>query len=114
MFRPTTLTELPVDQRRSNPVIETAPEAELLTGVAPEAEVVLDFVVPGAETAWGYSTAGGFTMPSTDISSAGEAQVTWIAPVEYDGPVGVYVVFEDGLGGTAVWRTQATPPSGGG
>ena len=90
-----------------NPVIEVAPDAEVVPEVAVEKSLVLDFVVPGAETAWGYTTGGGFRRPSEDIASTGEVSVEWFAPAKTGEEV-LYVVFVNDLGGTVVWRGEAS------
>jgi len=101
--RLTRLTDAPVGQRNTNPVIDTAPEAGWADGVQPDEERALSFVVPGAETAYGYTTAGGFTMTEFDVGDAGNTELTWVAP-EKGGEATLYVVFDDGLGGTVVWQ----------
>ena len=64
-------------------------------------------MVPGAETAWTYATAGGFRRPSEDIASDGAVTVQWYAP-EAPGEVDLYVVFVDDRGGAVLWRETAT------
>jgi hypothetical protein len=98
--RLTRITELPVDQRAGNPYLVEEPE---VPDVGTNAEVPLSFVVPGAASAWGLATGGGFTMVRYDVSDAGEAQLRWVAPEE-PGEVTLYVVFDDERGGTAVWE----------
>jgi len=98
-----------VDQtgdRHQNPFIDSEPALERLT-VKAERSTRLEFVVPGAETAWTYATAGGFRRPSEDIASDGAVTVQWYAP-EAPGEVDLYVVFVDDRGGAVLWRETAT------
>lgn len=100
-------TELPLEERRENPVVEEAPEAGAADRATVEAPVTLRFVVPGAETAYGSATGGGFGMASYDVASDGAVALAYYAPEE--GGARLYVVFEDGLGGTAVWTADRAP-----
>ncbi|MEQ1567125.1 MAG: hypothetical protein ABMA64_15910 [Myxococcota bacterium] len=104
--RMTRITELPPEERHQNPVIGDAPPPEL-DPVAPEAVVPLAWVVPGAETASGLTTAGAFGAVSVDVAEDGAVALDWYAPIEA-GPAQLYVVVDDGLGGTAVWRGSAS------
>ncbi|MEZ4236183.1 MAG: TonB family protein [Myxococcota bacterium] len=88
-----------------NPVIAEAPEGPLVA--AADAEVPLGFTVPGAATAYGLATAGGFARPQQDVASDGAVTLPWVGGAA---PGRVYVVFEDGEGGTAVWTADAGPP----
>ncbi|MCB9689178.1 MAG: hypothetical protein H6738_03320 [Alphaproteobacteria bacterium] len=82
-----------------NPVVLEAPE---LPAAEPGAPTELSFVVPGAATAYGFASAGGFERASYDVASDGSVTLSWIPPE--DGEHGrVWVVFRDELGGTAVW-----------
>lgn len=101
------LTEDPVEERPLNPVAEQAPDPAVPATVAARDTKRFKFQVPGAETAYGYATAGGFEMPSSDIDSEGNVTLTWYAPKDA-GDVQLWVVFEDGVGGTTVWRGSAT------
>jgi len=91
---------VPSDDRPQNPVIE----ASYFDGepVTTEEEVRLSFLVPGAERAYGYTTAGGFVMTDYDVGRDGNTQLIWIAPEEA-GTARLYVVFQDGEGGRAIW-----------
>ena len=93
--------------RHVNPVIVSAPRIEKLEGVRPEDSVRLTFSVPDAETAWTYTTRGGFRRPSEDIASDGAVTVEWYAPKK-SGTVDLFVVFVDDLGGSVVWEATAT------
>ncbi|MCA9488363.1 MAG: hypothetical protein KC621_00525 [Myxococcales bacterium] len=89
----------PVGEPPPNPTVLEAPE---LPAAAPDAPAELTFVVPGAVTAYGFATAGGFERASYDVASSGEVTLSWFPPEE--GEQGrVWVVFRDELGGTAVW-----------
>lgn len=86
-------------ERNENPRIEVAPSG--LSAPA-EADLSFRFVVPGAEQAFGLGTGGGFTMGSFDVARDGAVELVWVAPKE-TGIYRLYVVFDDGEGGTAVW-----------
>jgi len=105
--RLTRITEAPADERNTNPVIDRAPDEGWAEGVRPEQERRLTFTVPGAETAYGYTTGGGFTMTEFDVADAGDTELIWVAPEE-PGEVTLYVVFDDGKGGTVVWDDVVT------
>jgi len=94
-------------ERHANPVIESEPDVGSLVDVRGEKAVKLHFVVPGAETAWTYTTRGGFRRPSEDVSSEGEVTVEWYAPNKA-GESELFVVFVDDLGGSVVWQGTAT------
>ncbi len=89
-----------------NPVVDSTPPIARISAVERGDSRTLRFGVPGAVTAWGYSTAGGFSRPSEDLDSDGEVALTWFAPGQRDTPR-LYVVFEDEQGGTTVWRDDA-------
>ena len=90
-----------------NPTLEQVPDEPVaIAQGAAEEGAVLSFVASGAETAYGYATSGGFSAPSYGVSSSGEVELTWFA-AEEPAPARLYVVFEDGLGGVAVWIGDA-------
>ena len=91
------------EERRENPVVEEVTLDK--ESVKTEGELTLSFVTPGAETAYGYATGGGFTMGSFDVGESGNAELVWVAP-EDAGGYRLYVVFEDGEGGTVVWTSD--------
>ncbi len=93
------------EEAGANPVVVEVDGLE--EEVAAEAELTLSFLVPGAETAFGYTTAGGFARRSYDVGSVGNTELVWVAPAEA-GPARLYVVFVDELGGTAVWTADLT------
>lgn len=101
------LTEEPPEDRPENPLLVAEPAIRRLDAVPAGGRRVLEFEVPGATTAWGYSTAGGFSRPSEDVAMDGRVELEWFAPEE-SGIVRLYVVFEDELGGTRVWRSDAS------
>jgi hypothetical protein len=69
--------------------------------------VPLELVAPGAATAAGLTTAGGFDAVSDPVDPDGRVTLSWYTP-EDPAPADLYVVVDDGLGGTAVWRGSAT------
>lgn len=88
-----------------NPEVQEAPE---LPDAEPGTPADLSFVVPGAATAYGFASAGGFERASYDVASDGRVTLSWFPPV--DGEQGrVWVVFRDELGGTAVWAAATAP-----
>jgi hypothetical protein len=89
-----------------NPVIEEAPEADALLDATPGEARTLSFTVPGATTARGRATAGGFSMASVDVASDGTVELEWLAP-KPAGDARVYVVFDVEGAGTAVWSADA-------
>ena len=101
-LQPVSITEAPVEDRRKNPEITQQPEDEALQAATPDEPVMLEFMVPGASWAWGYSTDGGFGRPSWDVASDGAVTLEWYAPEEGDSAE-VYVVFIDEMGGQALW-----------
>lgn len=99
----------PVEERNTNPTVT------LTSGVPLEipAEGTLDLpleiadsTAPDGLDAVGLATAGGFSAPLFDILD-GRADLVFFAP-EGEGEVELYVVVEDGLGGSALWRGTAT------
>lgn len=110
----TRLTEAAPEDRATNPVITRAPDTDdaLPATVAPGRELRLGFDCPGAEAAFGQATAGGFTMVRYDVGDAGNTELVWVAPEDpadvpaADGLVRLYVVFDSGDGGTAVWEAS--------
>jgi hypothetical protein len=95
------------EDRHVNPLIEEEPSEAKLEDVGAESSVRLTFLVPGAETAWTYTTLGGFRRPSEDIASDGAVTVEWFAPKKPQ-TAALFVVFVDGLGGSVVWEGTAT------
>lgn len=91
----------PPEEPPANPVVEEVSGLEEV--VKPEAEMPLSFVVPGAERAYGYATAGGFQMTEYDVGREGNTELVWVAPEEA-AEVRLYIVFLDGEGGTVVWK----------
>jgi hypothetical protein len=72
---------------------------------APGEELVLAFQVTDATLVWPYATAGGFEYARYAVSQ-GTAGMRWVAP-DQPGPVELYVVADDGLGGAAIWAGVA-------
>lgn len=100
------VTTEPETERPTNPVVEREPEAARLGEASPKEPASLRFTVPGAERAWGYSTAGGFEMPVEDVDREGVVTLPWYAPKD-DEDARLYVVFEDDEGGVTVWVGEA-------
>lgn len=93
----------------TNPVL--ALSSELPGTVAPEEAVEIGFSVEDAEVleprAYGYATAGGFSSAEGQPVEEGATTLTWTAPEE-PGEVQLYVIVEDGLGGSDVWSAALT------
>ena len=70
--------------------------------VEPAPETPLRFVAPGAQTAYGYTTRGGFDAAQYDVSDSGAVTLTWL-PDGGAPAADLFVVLEDGLGGVSVW-----------
>ena len=92
---------VPIGPGRENPLILTAPLPEVVGD--PEDAVPLRFVAPGVETASPLATAGGFAQLSEAVPTSGDFTLDWRTPSE-PGEARIWVVLDDGLGGTAVWR----------
>ena len=84
-----------------NPVV-TLTEAPVVGS-----EVALRFTVTGTfgeePSAYGYAEGGAFDAARYRIAEDGTVTLTWLPPEE-GGLGNVYVVFNDGLGGSALWR----------
>jgi hypothetical protein len=95
------------DERHANPTLTL--ETELPLEWKPEAEFELTFSVDGQlndeARIFNYITGGGFTMPDSLVST-GEIVLKGVASEEA-GPVQLWVVLNDGLGGVAVWTGEA-------
>lgn len=72
---------------------------------APEETVSLDFETDAYEL-WGYTTGGGFVMPSYLVED-GAITMEWVAPADA-GTYTMWVVGTGEAGGTVVWTTSAT------
>lgn len=98
------------------------PVVTLLEEPVPGETVTLAFELAG-ETgdnpqAWGYATGGGFDAPSYAIED-GAVTLTWAVPAEdaesglldEGGGADVWVVFNDDLGGAALWAGRVQGPT---
>jgi len=92
-----------------NPVLTL--DAPLPESVAPSSATLLNFRVDDAvteePTAFGFATAGGFAAAEGEPVVDGAVTLELFAPEEA-GTVDLYVVVEDGLGGSAVWTGAVT------
>ena len=83
------------------------PQATLAEAPVVGSEVALRFTVTGTfgeePSAFGYAEGGAFDAARYRIEEDGTVTLNWIPPEE-GGLGNVYVVFNDGLGGTALWR----------
>lgn len=106
-YRQVRLVEPPEEPALQNPVIDAAPDA--LPAGGPDEPVSLSFVVPGALTAYGRSTVGGFARPRFDVADDGAVTLEWYAPKRRDPQEGwIYVVFEGEDGAAALFQ-RAVP-----
>jgi hypothetical protein len=103
------LSNRPVEERNANPVITvTAPLPDTITAEE-ELEFPLDIsddTVTDVLVAVGLTTGGGFGAPLFDVLE-GRADLTYFAP-DSSGVVDLYVIAEDGDGGSAIWKGQTT------
>jgi hypothetical protein len=113
----TALEELPLEGislvRKSIALVETSgetltnptltPDFEIPTTIGQAEELTLQFTVEGeASEAYGYSTAGGFTMPEEPVVD-GVLTLDWFAP-ETSGQVTLWVIAQgNDFGGNGVW-----------
>ncbi len=83
------------------------PQATLAEEPVVGTEVALRFTVTGTfgeePSAFGYAEGGAVNAARYRIEADGTVTLTWIPPEE-GGLGNVYVVFNDDLGGTALWR----------
>ncbi|MFT4627289.1 MAG: hypothetical protein ACI8PZ_005971 [Myxococcota bacterium] len=101
------VSDAPVDARNMNPVITPDFLDDALVSDARSIE--LRFVVDEETVvAYGFADAGGFGMPAEDARD-GAVEVEWFAPNRRR-DTNLYVAFEDGEGGAALWRGIVTLP----
>lgn len=85
----------------------TNPTVTLTEDPVVGSEVALHFTVAGVfgeePSAYGYAEGGAFDAARYRIAADGTVTLTWFPPEE-GGLGNVYVVFNDGLGGTTLWR----------
>ena len=98
------ISNRPVEERHVNPVLTVT---EVPGDVDPSDSVEVTFSVEGAAEPilYGYSTAGGFGSSAVEVLD-GLAALTWFAPEE-PGSAELFVVAQDELGGSAIWRGDA-------
>jgi len=101
------LSGRPPEERNANPVIEVRREAPSTVSAGEDVELPIRVSDEGGtvDLAFGLATGGGFGMPSFDVLD-GRAVLRWYAPDE-TGEVDLFVVVDDGEGGSAVWRERA-------
>jgi hypothetical protein len=101
------LSARPQEQRNTNPVIDVRRDGPTTVSPGQDLELPIEVSDDGdtVELAFGLATGGGFGLPSFDVLD-GEAILRWYAPDE-TGEVDLFVVVNDGEGGTAVWRERA-------
>jgi hypothetical protein len=95
--------------RNANPIITVT--APLPATILAEEELdfpldILDDTVTDGLVAVGLTTGGGFGSPLFDVFE-GRADLVYFAP-DQSGVVDLYVIVEDGNGGSAVWTGQTT------
>lgn len=103
------LSDRPAEERNTNPVISVTAPLPLTVSAEEELEFPIDIAdntVTDDLVAVGLTTGGGFGAPLFDVLE-GRADLTYFAP-DSMGLVDLYVVVEDGEGGSAVWRGQTT------
>jgi len=94
------------DERPSNPTL--SPDFDLPSTVGVTEEVSMRFMVSGeAESGYGYSTAGGFSMAEEPVVD-GVLTLDWFAPAD-PGEIELWVVLGGNeFGGSAVWNGSLT------
>jgi hypothetical protein len=103
------LSNRPEGERNANPIITVT--APLPATILAEEELdfpldILDDTVTDGLVAVGLTTGGGFGSPLFDVFE-GRADLVYFAP-DQSGVVDLYVIVEDGNGGSAVWTGQTT------
>ncbi|MBN2800106.1 MAG: hypothetical protein JXX28_13255 [Deltaproteobacteria bacterium] len=93
------------EERNANPVLRvTGPEGAVLAEGLESLEVEVEDQ-DQETTVYGLATAGGFGSPFSAVLG-GTALLSYYAPAETV-PATLYVVAQDGRGGTAVWTGEA-------
>jgi hypothetical protein len=104
-FRQVRVVEPPAEPALQNPDIVEVGPVRGLASAGPDDPVTLSFVVPGAETAFGRATVGGFGRPSFDVASDGSVSLEWYGPRRrYEGAGWIYVVFEGADGASSLYQ----------
>ena len=108
-FRLLTVSDLPEDERHDNPTIVALFEElpTLRRGKKFNLDFRLDGVLGEEARVFNYITGGGFKMTETYVGGTGDVRLEGFAPKKA-GPVDMWVVFNDGLGGVAVWTASTT------
>jgi hypothetical protein len=108
-YRLITVSGVPPNERHQNPTI--TPLFEDLPELKNGKRFELGFEVAGdlgdEARVFNYISGGGFKMTDTLVGEPGEVNLVGFAPKK-SGPVDLWVVFNDGLGGVAVWTAQGT------
>jgi hypothetical protein len=100
------LTDLPVDQRRQNPVLTLIgdPPRAVPVGESAELEFEVTTDAPRVVQVYGFTDRGGMGPVSVEVVN-GRASLSWF-PGEEPGPATLWVTAEDGLGGSALWTVE--------
>lgn len=92
---------------RATPVVNPVLRPEFTTVDAAAGDSArLDFGVDGGETAYGFTTAGGFGAPEYAVED-GAVSLEWFAPDESAGNTDLFVVVNGPDGGSALWQGAA-------
>lgn len=95
----------PAEPALVNPEITEVGPIRGLAEAGPDDPATLSFVVPGARTAFGRATVGGFARPQFDVASDGSVTLEWYGPRARDPQEGfLYVVFGGEDGATALFQ----------
>jgi len=98
------------DDPHQNPTLARAGDEEIRVGAGESTELSFAVGLSSAATpdtlAFGYATGGGFDATEYSVGDDGEVALTWFAPDEA-GEVVLYVIVNDGAGGSAVWTGEA-------
>ncbi len=106
-FRLLTVSDVPADDRHDNPTLVALFEElpTLRRGKRFTLEFRLNGVLGEEARVFNYITGGGFSMTETYVGGTGDVQLVGFAPKKA-GPVDIWIVFNDGLGGVAVWTVS--------
>lgn len=102
-YRRLTLSIRSFEERNHNPILTFL--GRLPLEVPTDSTVVLPFDVFDASRAWNYASTGGFSDDAYGVTT-GALSASWTAPAQV-GSVSMLVIVDDGVGGSAVWRTEA-------
>ena len=110
-FRPLVLSSRPEEARIRNPEITPLFEEEIVVKPAESTKIPFSYSlsdVPNDDSlAYAFTTLGGFAtndrLNNLLTEQNGDINFEWFGPEEEQGTAELYIVIEDGLGGSAIW-----------